>query len=99
MRTDKVGIEKIKDEIKIIRKEAGNKTSGYIVTALGLVAGLAWNDAVKSLIERFFPAQNQNIMAKFIYASILTVVVVLISIYIARLFRQNVEVKIKKEEK
>lgn len=81
-----VEINKIREEIKAVKKEAKNKTAGYIVTALGLVAGLAWNDAVKSLIETFFPAKNQTVWAKLIYAFVLTVIVVILSIYVVKIF-------------
>ena len=39
------------EEDKRIRDLVRERTMGYIVGALGLVAGLAWNDAIKSLIE------------------------------------------------
>lgn len=80
---------KIKKEIKGVRDEITSKTVGYIVTALGLVAGLAWNDAVKSTIEYFFPAQQNGLKAKFIYAVIITLVVVLISVYLAKILSRG----------
>lgn len=76
---------KIKNELSSVRNEIANKTVGYIVTALGLVAGLAWNDAVKSAIEHFFPAEKGGISAKFIYATLITLVVVLISVYLVKI--------------
>jgi hypothetical protein len=62
----------IKDDLKA-------QTSGYVMAALGLVAGLAWNDAIKSLIEAVFPFAATGIFAKFLYAVIITLVVVFIS--------------------
>ena len=47
----------------------------YIGTALGLVIGLAWNDAISSLIKSFFPDGTDSIWAKFIYAVVLTLIV------------------------
>ena len=47
-------IEKKIDELSNINKKVTEKMFGYILTAFGLVAGLAWNDAIKSLIEYFF---------------------------------------------
>lgn len=58
------------------RKEFRTRTIGFIATALGLVVGLAWNDAVKTLIETLFPLEEGTIIAKFLYAVGLTVVVV-----------------------
>ncbi|HLD34421.1 MAG TPA: DUF5654 family protein, partial [Patescibacteria group bacterium] len=41
---------KIKSEVTSVKQEIRNKVAGYIVAAFGLVAGLAWNDAIKALI-------------------------------------------------
>jgi uncharacterized BrkB/YihY/UPF0761 family membrane protein len=79
----------IKEELDDVRQEISNKTVGYIVTALGLVAGLAWNDAVKTAIEYIFPAQENTLMAKFIYATTITLVVVFISVYLTKFFRRD----------
>ncbi len=48
---------------------------GYVAAALSLVAGLAWNDAIKMLIEYFFPIGQNTIQAKFVYAGLLTILV------------------------
>lgn len=65
--------------------EIREKTVGYILAAMGFVAGLAWNEAIKSLIEYFYPASQNGLTAKFIYAILITIVVVLISTYLVRL--------------
>ncbi len=61
-----------------ISKQVKAKVTGYILAAFGLVAGLAWNDAVKTAIDRFFPLDQGNILIKFIYALAITVIVVVI---------------------
>ena len=38
-------LQKIKQEGAELKKEVREKTLGYILTAFGLVAGLAWNEA------------------------------------------------------
>ncbi len=48
-----------------------------IVTALALVTGLFWNDAVRSAIEVIFPARDA-VSAKFIAAAMVTVIVAFI---------------------
>ncbi|MDR3559387.1 MAG: DUF5654 family protein [Candidatus Pacebacteria bacterium] len=79
---------RLKKEVTDINREIRNRVAGYIVTALGLVAGLAWNNAVQGFIEYFFPANKSgSIWAKFIYAVILTLVVVFISFYVVKLLR------------
>ena len=62
---------------------------GYIVAALGLVAGLAWNDAIKSLIEYFVPLSQNTIWAKVWYALFLSVVVGLASFGLLRLTKKK----------
>jgi uncharacterized membrane protein len=90
---------KIKKEISGVKDEITNKTVGYIVTALGLVAGLAWNDAIKSAIEHFFPAEQNGLTAKFIYAVSITLVVVLISVYLVKILKRDEKKLEKKLEK
>lgn len=90
---------KIQSEIEEVKQEVRNKTVGYIVTAFGLVAGLAWNDAVKALIEYLFPAQKNTLQAKFIYALIITLVVVFLSVYLVKFFREEKNEPDKKEAK
>ena len=59
------------------------------VLIFGLVAGLAWNDAISALIAHWFPIERNSILAKFIYAAAVTVVVVLITTYVVRLLRRG----------
>lgn len=74
------------------------KAVGYITAALGLVAGLAWNDAIKTLIDSTFPMQRSGLMAKFIYASVITIVVVVVGFYLARLASANI-IRIRRRKK
>ena len=80
-------LSRLKEGEKKLRKEVREKTISYIVAAFGLVAGLAWNDAIKSFIEYLFPLQRNNLWVKFIYAILITFVVVLISVYLIRLIK------------
>jgi len=81
---------KVKAVLKHSRKEAIRmqqeffKTISTMMTAaFGLVAALAWNDAVKRLIDRYV-TPGQGIRSAFIYASIVTVVAVLITYYMGK---------------
>lgn len=67
------------------KKRLKNQTMGYLVSAFGLVAALAWNDAIKSLIELLFPFANSGVLIKFIYAVLITVLVVLVGQYVFKL--------------
>ena len=77
--------ERIKEEGNKLSKEVRERTTGYIVAALSLVAGLAWNDAIKSMIEYAFPFSNDTIMAKLFYAVLMTLFIVVITVYMVRL--------------
>jgi len=79
--------EKIKKESEEIKKEIKQKTVGYIMAAFGLVAGLAWNEAIKSLIEYIFPLSPNTLLLKFIYAILITLVLVFISTYLVKLLK------------
>lgn len=69
----------IKKSVSVVKDDLREKTSGYIMTALGLVAGLAWNDAITSFIKIYFPLEGDGVTVKFIYAILITVIIVLIS--------------------
>jgi hypothetical protein len=60
------------------------KTVGYLSAALGLVAGLAWNDAIKLLIDTLFPVGQNTIIVKFLYAIIVTIAVIVLLKYIEK---------------
>lgn len=83
-------INKFKDKISqeglAAKKEIQQKTIGYILTAFGLVAGLAWNEAIKSLIEYLMPMNAGTILAKLIYALVMTALVVVVSLVFMRIF-------------
>ncbi len=91
----------IKDKGIELEREIREKTLGYILTSFGLVAGLAWNEAIKAFIERFFSDPRNGLQAKFLYAIVMTILVVVISLYLTRLFKVEKKEKVveKKEEK
>lgn len=65
------------------------RTLGFITGGLGLVAGLAWNDAIKALIDYLFPLDKNGIAAKFIYAVLISVIVVVLSVYLVRWLKRE----------
>lgn len=77
---------KDKDVVQL-RKEVRDRLIGFIVASFSLVAGLAWNDAVKDLIERLFPVPTDSVSAKFMYAIIISLIAVIITVYMMRLLQ------------
>jgi len=59
-----------------------------IISALGLVAALSWNDALKTTIDTLFPSVG-NIVYKFYVAIIVTVVSVIITYFISKIKPKN----------
>lgn len=84
-----VDINKAKSDNWSFKQEVRFKTADYILAAFGFVTGLAWNEAVKALIEQFFPLHDNTAWAKLIYALFITVVFVLISTSVMRTLKKE----------
>jgi len=65
---------RLRDEVREIKKQ----TLTLLIGGLGLVAALAWNDAVRSTFAELFP-QNEALAYKFGYAILVTAIVVFLS--------------------
>lgn len=83
--------QRLKQEADHLRQEIQHQAVAYIVAAFSLVAGLAWNDAIKALIEYFFPKTENSLKAQFIYAGILTLILVIVSVYLIRFLGKREE--------
>lgn len=84
-----VNLEKVKEEGRALRREMRERTLGFVTGGLGLVAGLAWNDAIKAAIEYLFPLDKDSVPAKFIYAVVISLVVIVLSVYLVRLLKAD----------
>lgn len=82
-------MENLKERSAELKKEFQKKVIGYILAAFGLVAGLAWNEAIKALIEYFFPLSQNGLLAKFFYAILITLFVVLAAAYLSKFFTEE----------
>ncbi len=85
-------LQVIKTEGSKVSREFRGRTISFISGAFGLVAGLAWNDAITELISYLFPTDRDSIRAKFIYAFLVTIVLVFISTYLVRLLGKKDDV-------
>lgn len=75
--------EFVQQEIRELR----GRTATYIGGAFGLVAGLAWNEAITSFINYVFPLEKNTLLIKFLYAIAVTIVVVLLVSYLEKKLR------------
>lgn len=74
--------------IKSTEKEVREKMITLILGGFGLVAALAWNDAIQALFNQLFPKSN-GLAGKFVYAVLVTVIVVIISLRLKKLSEQE----------
>ena len=81
-------MEKIKTKVGL-RKELRERTVGYILAGFGFVASLAWNEAIKSFIDQFFPNSGNSVIVKFIYAVVVTFFVVIVTVYLLKVNQEH----------
>ena len=72
-------------EKKNLKMEVLEKVSTLATAGFGLVAALAWNDAIKAVFAQLFPQPGSNLAALIGYAVVITVIVVIITIHLGRL--------------
>jgi uncharacterized membrane protein len=61
-----------------------DKFSQLIMTALGLVAALAWNDAIQTLFQQYLGTAGGALAAKIFYAVFVTFIVIFATIVVSR---------------
>ncbi len=80
-------LAKARENVRETNREVFHQTLTLFNQALALVAALAWNEAVKSLIDRYFPARSA-LYSRFFYAVILTVLIVVVTRYLNNISRR-----------
>lgn len=74
-----------------------------LITALAFVAGLFWNDAIRSAIDVIIPDAGNKISAKFIAAIVVTLLVVIVGYILIKTqeigskYSRNIEQTLKKQ--
>jgi len=71
----------MKDELKL---QFLQTTAALMTAAFGMVAALAWNEAIKAMIAEFIESESGSIIALVIYALIVTIIAVIATVMIAR---------------
>jgi len=78
----------INNEVSKFTKAFKENFATLIISALGLVAALSWNDAIKTMIDTLFPATG-NLIYKFYVAILVTVISVVITYFITKIKPKN----------
>ncbi len=73
----------MKEDVKDIKGQVSQTIATLMTTAFGLIAALAWNEAIKAIITQYFQAGN-GIMGLLVYAILITIIAVIATIIIAR---------------
>jgi len=74
----------INHEVSKFTKAFRENFATLIISALGLVAALSWNDAIKTTIDTLFPSVG-NVIYKYYVAIIVTIISVVITYFISKL--------------
>ena len=80
-----------------MKVEILDKIAALVTAAFGLIAALAWNGAIRAIFERLFGSAD-NITAMIVYAVIVTIIAVLVTIWVARSVKRAKGEKEEKEE-
>lgn len=75
---------KILKEIYSTKDNVVDKLTTLITTALGLVAALAWNNAIQTIFKQIF-GTKESIWAMVSYAVVVTVIAVVCTIWIGKI--------------
>ena len=67
-----------------LKLELVEKMTTLVTAGFGLVAGLAWNEAIQDLFAILFP-KSGSLVAKFLYAIVVTVAIVVITTKLGRM--------------
>ncbi|MEM4598968.1 MAG: DUF5654 family protein [Candidatus Diapherotrites archaeon] len=80
-----------KEELKKTRVEVIERISALMTAAFGLIAALAWNDAIKSLFAEGGPLYFLATYGIWAYAVLVTIIAVVATIWIGRMAQKAKE--------
>ena len=66
-----------------MKTEILDKIAALVTAAFGLVAALAWNDAIKTIFKEIFGEQS-TVGPMLLYAILVTIIAVILTIIVAR---------------
>jgi hypothetical protein len=78
-----LGVDIVKEKGDEVKTQVAQTISTLMTVAFGLIAALAWNDAIKAIIATVMP-QGNGITGLLIYAILITIIAVVATLIIAR---------------
>jgi uncharacterized membrane protein len=76
-----------------MQKEVIEKIAALITAAFGLIAALAWNEAITAIFQLIF-GEQAGVFALIFYAVVVTIIAVLVTIWIGRVAEKHTGKKI-----
>ncbi|MGB9937799.1 MAG: DUF5654 family protein [Methanobacterium sp.] len=73
----------MRENISNVKNQVLTTIATLMTTAFGLIAALAWNEAIKAVILQYFP-KGDGITGLLIYAVLITIIAVIATIIIGR---------------
>jgi ABC-type Mn2+/Zn2+ transport system permease subunit len=80
-------------KVTIMQKEVIEKIAALITAAFGLIAALAWNEAIQEIFRLVFGDQS-GIWAMLFYAVVVTIIAVVVTIWIGRVAEKHTGKKV-----
>ncbi|HWH08642.1 MAG TPA: DUF5654 family protein [Candidatus Thermoplasmatota archaeon] len=78
-------VAELRAKTLVLRREVVDKMSALATAAFGLVAALAWNNAIQAIFAQFYRPNDPNAVWPLLgYAFVVTIVAVLIILLIGR---------------
>lgn len=80
-----------KYELGRLRSRFVDRIVILIIAALGLIAALAWDEALRHAFEKIFSilGGGSTLLEEFLYALIVTAAAVFVSMYLGKLFKKR----------
>ncbi len=82
-------LKDLKEDAEELTGQVRDKVATYILAGLGLVSALAWNDAIKAVIEELYPLEQDSLLAKLYYALIMTIIIVIASVIVIKISKKE----------
>jgi len=73
----------MKERVIEVKSQVLTTIATLMTTVFGLIATLAWNEAIKAMILQFFPKGN-DVTGMLIYTILITIIAVIATITIGR---------------
>lgn len=80
---------KLEEEKQKIETAFKNQLGTILIAAFAFVVGLSWREVINSIMEYLLPISKDTVLAKFVYAVVLTFFLTLIYVYVTRFLNKD----------